>query len=140
LLLDGHRLYVTDWEWLRLDGWPLDDLWWFLIVSAKHAGLHDERPGEGAARVLDDITGRARHSGRLRNVAVAFAERRGVPRALIPAFGAITLMEMTLRWRVERIDWRTAPTVVYEEVLRGLVGRRDELWSYWKSEDENGGT
>jgi hypothetical protein len=138
LLLDGDRLYVTDWEWLRLDGWPLDDLWWFFLVSAKHAGLANESSAAGAARVLDDITGRTKRSGRLREAGVAFAERRGVMRGLLPAFGVITLLEMALRWRVERIDWRTAPTAAYEEVLRGLADRRDEFWSFWRGEDGHG--
>lgn len=135
LLLDGQRLYVTDWEWLRLDGWPLDDLWWFLLVSAKHAGLPAERAEASAARMLDALLGKGPGSKRMRENASEFAAVRRTPRALIPVFAVITLAEMTLRWRVERIDWQTAPTAVYEHVLRSLDSRSDDFWSYWQGYD-----
>ena len=135
ILLDGNELYVIDWEWLRLGGWPLEDLWWCLIVSTRDApGTARET---GAERVVDALTGRGAHAPRVRDLARGFAAARKVPSILVPVFAIITLLEMTLRWKDERrVDWRTAPTAEYEIALRGLLLRQDEFWEFWGQSDD----
>lgn len=129
LLLDGRRLYVTDWEWLRPGGWPLEDLWWFLIVSAKSLG--GAGVADGDERVLNALTGSGPYAERMRDVARTFAAARRVPTGLVPVLAIVTLLEMTLRWREERIDWQTARTAEYERALRGLLEREREFWDWW---------
>jgi hypothetical protein len=130
ILLDGHELCVIDWEWLRLGGWPLEDVWWYLIVGTRDAPAV---AGEtGAERLVDALTGRGAHASRIRDLARGFASSRGLPSILVPVFAIVTLLEMTLRWKDERrVDWRTSTTAEYEAALRGLLLRQDEFWEFW---------
>ena len=136
ILLDGGGVYVVDWEWLRPGGWPLEDLWWFLIVRAR--GIPGTFAGAGSDRVLDALTGRSKKARRIRDVARGFASARRVPAGLVPVFAIVTLLEMTLRWKdVGRIDSQTASTVDYEKALRGLLARQAEFWDWWGADDLN---
>ena len=135
ILLDGNELYVIDWEWLRLGGWPLEDLWWYLMVTTRDA------PGAGvetgADRMVDALTGRGAYASRVRDLARGFARARRVPSILVPVFAIVTLLEMTLRWKDERrVDWQTAPTAEYEAALRGLLLRQNEFWEFWGQDDD----
>jgi hypothetical protein len=135
ILLDGKDLYVIDWEWLRLGGWPLEDLWWFLIVSARDAPRIAVE--SGADRVLDMLTGRGAHAARVRDVARGFAIARGVPPMLVPVFAIVTLMELGARWMHEkRIDWRTSSMGEYETALQGLLRRQNDFWAFWGDDDD----
>ncbi len=129
LLLDGGSLHVTDWEWARLGGWPLDDLWTFLIVGSRNARA--ARVSSPGARIAATLAGRSSYSERAASVALRFAGQAGYPSRLVPAFALRTLLGMADSREHRRLDWNRERSAVYGVAAAELARRIAEFREFW---------